>query len=209
MRNIIPGIIGKNFTEVKTKITQVEGLTDWAQLDIMDGLFVPNYTWQTPDDLNDLGGKIKIEVHLMSESPENFIGEWIGVADRVIFHLEATELAHEIISQFESAPVKLGIALKLDTPVEQVFPYLDKIDTVQLMSIAEIGAHGHAFESRVLNKIKDLRAKWPSGTISIDGGVNLESARQAFDVGVDQVVVGSAIWQSGNVSETIKEFQNL
>jgi ribulose-phosphate 3-epimerase len=209
MKNIIPGIIGKNFTEVKTKIAQVEGLTDWVQLDIMDGLFVPNYTWQTPDDLNDLGGKIKIEVHLMSESPENFINEWIGVADRVIFHLEATELANEIISQFESAPVKLGIALKLETPVEQVFPYLDKIDMVQLMSIAEIGAHGHDFESVVLNKIIDLRTKWPSGTISIDGGVNLESARQAFDAGADQVVVGSAIWESGNVVETIKQFQNL
>jgi len=83
-----------------------------------------------------------------------------------------------------------------------------KIEAVQLMSISEIGYHGHPFEEKVLDRIKTLCEKYPNVTISVDGGVSLENASKIIFAGADNLLVGNAIFKSGNIKETIEKFKN-
>jgi ribulose-phosphate 3-epimerase len=213
MAEIVPAIIGANFQEVKTKLDQVEGLVTWAQLDIMDALFVPPYTWQNAGDLEDPpaggGGKTKLELHLMVEQPEEIITDWLTVVDRIIVHLEATDKIKEIADQLAGSPVELGVALKLETPIEAYDEWAGLVKFVQLMSIAKAGYHGEQFDERVLPKVVGLRTKYPSVTIAIDGGVNLLTGQQAIAAGADVLVVGSTLWDSANLAEQIEKFKKL
>jgi len=87
--------------------------------------------------------------------------------------------------------------------------FMGPLKHVQLMSIAKIGHHGEPFDEKVLNKISDLRQMYPSVTISVDGGINLETGKKCVEAGADILAVGSALWNSDNLEETIKQFQSL
>lgn len=220
---IIPSIIAKDFSEVRSKLAQLDGLVNWAELDIMDGVFVPEYTWplnpsegrQAAEDLNDIGGKIKISAHLMVEYPETIIDDhrpggasWQDIVDRLVIHYESTNNIEKII---ESAGPHIGlaIALELHTPVEKIYEYLGKIKTVQLMSINKVGYSGENFNEKVFEKIKTLKINWPDVKIIVDGGVNLENGKRLAEAGVSGLVVGSQIWRAEDIRETIKQFQSL
>jgi ribulose-phosphate 3-epimerase len=81
------------------------------------------------------------------------------------------------------------------------------LTVVQLMSIATIGSYGAGFQESVLEKIRALRKKYPSVTIEIDGGVSLENAKTLIDAGVNNLIVGSAIWNAGDIQKTIQDFK--
>jgi ribulose-phosphate 3-epimerase len=204
---VTPSIIGKNFFDVKGKISLVEGLVDWVQLDVADGIFAESDTWSAPEDLLEVEGKTKIEAHLMIEKPEEVLTEWVNYVDRVIIHLESTEHLAEIVDVFEHhKTVELGLALLLNTPVEKIEPYIDKIKLVQLMSINKIGFHGQPFNLLVIDKVKELRSQYPNLKIQIDGGIGLPEAKLLKEAGADAVVVGSQIWNN-DIASTIKEFE--
>ena len=210
---IIPSIIADNFEEVKTRLIRVEGLFDWTELDIADGVFVPSFTWpmllgQAPEDLKGIEGKTKISAHLMIEHPETLIDDWQEVVDRIIIHYESTDEIEKII-ETKGTHIGLGLALELATPVEKIYTYLDKIKLVQLMSIERVGYSGEKFDERVFEKIKTLKTNWPDIKIIVDGGVDLEIGQRLKEVGADGLVVGSHIWNAPNIEEAIKSFQNL
>ncbi len=208
MVEIIPSIIASDFAEVKAKLSRLEGLVNWAELDVMDGVFVPNHTWQTADDLNEVDGKTKISVHLMVEYPETIVEDWQEVADRLVLHYESTNDLNKIIDNI-GPHVGLAIALDLGTPVEKIYEYLGKIKTVQLMSIARVGFSGEKFDERVFDKIRTLKTNWPDVKIIVDGGVNLENGKRLVEAGVSGLVVGSQIWNAPDTGEAIKKFQAL
>lgn len=204
---VIPSIIGRSFFDVKGKISLVEGLVDWVQLDVADGIFAPNDTWSEPEDLIEIEGKTKIEVHLMIENPEETLTDWANYADRIIIHEESTEHLTEIVDVFESNKnVELGLALLMSTPIEKIASYIDKIKLVQLMSIDKIGFYGQPFDQKVIVKVKELRAQYPNLKIQVDGGIGLAEAKLLKEAGADAVVVGSQIWNNP-IESTIKKFQ--
>ena len=209
MVNIKPAIISDNFTEIKDKISQVEELVPWVHLDVMDGLFVPPVVWPKPDDLNEVGGKIKIETHLMVTRPEEILVDWMPVTDRLIVHFEATDYVSEIIETLKDSHTELALAFLLDTPVEDILLWADKVAVIQLMSISKVGYHGQPFSEAVLEKIKILHEKFPNVIIQIDGGLNLKTGQAVLDAGASDLVVGSALWQAKDLNQTIKKFQNL
>lgn len=213
MAEIIPSIIAKDFKELKDKLARLDGLVNWAEVDVMDGVFVPNHTWpselgQAPEDLNEIDGKIKISAHLMIEQPESLIEDWQEFADRLTVHYESTTDLDKIIDNI-GPYVGLAIALDLRTPVEKIYEYLHKIKTVQLMSIEKIGFSGEKFDERVFEKIRTLKTNWPDVKIIVDGGIDLEIGKRLVEVGVNGLVVGSQIWRAENIEKTIKDFQNL
>lgn len=210
---IIPSIIAENLDELKIKLARVEGLVNWVEVDVADGVFVSSLTWpmmlaQAPEDLKEVDGKTKISAHLMVEHPETLIDDWQDFVDRIIFHYESTDAIEKII---ESAGVHmgLGIALELAMPVEKIYPYLDKIKLVQLMSIERVGYSGEKFDERVFEKIKTLKTNWPDVKIMVDGGIDLEIAKRLKDAGADGLVVGSHIWNAKNIEEAIRDLQSL
>lgn len=208
MAEIIPAIIGQNFAEIENKIHQIERSVNWAHLDIMDGTFTDKNSWQSPEDLKFLDGKIKIEVHLMIRSPEAVIKKWIAVADRVLVHIEVAEYLKKILDFFTGSTVERGLVLNFQTSLSVIEQWVNKVELVQLMAIAEIGEQGHPFDGRVIEKIKLLRQSYPNVKIQVDGGVTLDNAHSLIAAGADNLVVGSAIWQTPDPLATLKEFQN-
>lgn len=215
-QKIIPAVIGETYGEIEKQLKLLEGHTDWVHLDITDGRFTPTTNWladmsgkSTLEDLKFLDGKTKIEVHLMVEKPEVVVGDWVEVVDRIIIHHEATDQLGEILESFSTSLVEIGVALLLPTSVEVLASYLSKINLVQLMSIAEIGEQGHPFDERVLEKVRHLRSLAPECIIQLDGGVNLETAKLALSTGVDNLVVGSAIWQTPDPIVSLQTIQSI
>ncbi|MBI2100421.1 MAG: hypothetical protein HYT47_00110 [Candidatus Vogelbacteria bacterium] len=206
MAGIVPAIIGQNFSEIEEKIKLLERWTDWVHLDIMDGTFTDQKSWRTPDDLELFDAKIDVEVHLMVEKPETVLGNWIHMVDQVIVHVEATEYLEKTLDYFTLGAATGGLAINLNTPIAVLEPWLQNVKLVQLMAIAEIGEQGHPFDERVLEKIKILRSKHPNVKIQIDGGVNLVNAEKLIAAGADNLVVGSAIWQSPDPIAALKKF---
>jgi ribulose-phosphate 3-epimerase len=213
---IIPSIIAKDFDELKTRLIRLEGLVVWAELDVMDGVFVPNYTWpldstqgrQAVEDLNEIEGKIKLSTHFMTEYPETIVDDWQDLVDRLVIHYESTQDLDKIIESV-GPHVALAIALELHTPVEKIYEYLGKVKTVQLMSIARVGFSGEKFDEQVFTKIKTLKTNWPDVKIIVDGGINLENGKRLAEAGVSGLVIGSQIWEASDIEEKIKQFQNL
>ena len=144
----------------------------------------------------------------MVEQPETIIDGWPEVVDRIIIHDEATDQIEKIIESL-TLPIGLGLALELFTPVEKIYHYLDKIKTVQLMSIERVGYSGEKFDERVFEKIKTLKTNWPDVQIIVDGGIDLEIGKRLKEAGVSGLVVGSHIWQSENLEEAISKFKSL
>jgi ribulose-phosphate 3-epimerase len=208
---IIPDKIG----EIEKEIELVRGLTDWVQLDIMDGVFVPPITWPyaggSISELNRIGSdNPNIELHLMVQDPETVIDGWMGSGvRRMLIHAESTEQMGVILDKLKYAGIEAGIALDLETPPGVIEPYVNDVSVVQLMSIDRLGYHGAPFSEKVLPKIKTLRERYPHLTIQVDGGMNLETGKMVIDAGANNLVVGSAILKSNNIKETINEFRSI
>lgn len=202
-----------------------------VQVDVVDGVFVSSKTWpyiNQPDSdfskiLKEETGfpfwqELDFEVDLMISKPEDHLDEWIKVgAKRAILHVESSDNILTLIDKARAdLPVKdsilyteLGLAINPDTPNEELDKFLDKIDFVQFMGIAKIGFQGQAFDERVIEKIKNLRAKQSNVTISVDGGVNLETAPMLIEAGVNRLVVGSAIFGTDDPLEAIESFSQI
>lgn len=226
---IIPAIIAKDFEELKLKLLQIDRLVSWAQIDVMDGVFVPPKTWDNPADLENIHAAINLEAHLMVANPESVIDRWLdSPIKRILIHYESTdsEIIVSLLKKITDSGKLCGIALKLETPLWVIDFLIDALLTtrssalsslpkgyslpaIQLMAIAEIGYHGHKFEEKTLERIKILREKYPDVMISVDGGVSLENARQILDAGADNLVIGSVIFKSQDVKKAIRQFNSL
>ena len=105
--------------------------------------------------------------------------------------------------------LKIGISIGMDTPLEDIYPFLNHVDFVQLMGIDEIGFQGEEFDERVLDRIRLLRSQYKDLSISVDGSVNLETAPKIIDAGANILVVGSAIWKSQDPRAVIIALKDL
>jgi ribulose-phosphate 3-epimerase len=120
----------------------------------------------------------------------------------------ATERMEAIIT-FLQGRVEIGIAIGLETPVDDIAPFIHDIDVVQCMGIAKIGFQGQPFDSRVLDKVRELKERFPERAVSVDGGVSIETAGMLRDAGADRLIVGSAIFDNENVVDAYEKFENI
>jgi ribulose-phosphate 3-epimerase len=209
MAEIVPAILSENFADIARQLKLVEGKVAWAQIDIADGIFVPHHTWERADDLKEVEGKLKLEIHLMIDQPEHYIAEWLQVADRILVHPESTTQLTEIWRVMENRSVQLGVALLLDTPLEVIKPVAEHLALVQLMGIKKVGQQGQEFDEKVLERVTLLRERYPNVKISVDGGVSLSNAAQLVAAGADYLVVGSALWRTADPLATLQQFNDI
>jgi len=204
MIEIIPAIIPKFFQEIEEKIKLVEPYVDWVQLDVMDGKFVNNSTWNNPNDLKSLNTNLNLEVHLMINNPEEAIDDWIesGVK-RIIIHYESTDKHKEIIEKVKRAGLEIGLAINPETSIEVIDEFYKDIDLVLIMSVNP-GFGNQDFLNESVDKIRQLRERYKNVNIEVDGGVNLETAPNVIKAGANILISGSAIFKSNNIEETIK-----
>ena len=233
MVEIIPAVMPESLDDLRDKLARVEGLVPLVQIDVMDGKFTRSRNWPyTTEGIEEFRqilegaegmpfwNSLDFEIDLMVQQPEEIIDGWIEAgARRLIVHMESTDRHDDIIDSVVSRfagleelgrnAVEIGLALNIGTSNALVEPFLDRINFVQFMGIEQIGYQGQPFDERVLQKIVDLRRLFPDVCISVDGGVNFETAPLLIEAGAKRLVVGSALFESDLLEETLKDFQSL
>ena len=171
----------------------------WVDIDVMDGVFVPNISFGFPvmKPIRKATSKV-LDVHLMIVEPENYVEKFVKAgADWVTFHIEATQKSLECISLIKGAGAKAGISIKPKTEVSALDGLLDKVDMVLVMSV-EPGFGGQSFIPSALEKIRELdRIRKERGLeflIQVDGGISAANAGEVFEAGADVLVAGSAVF---------------
>ena len=209
MIEIIPAIIAKSFKELKEKIEQVEPYVKWVQIDVMDGDFVPNSTWNKPQDLKYYDPGVLLEAHLMISQPEKYVEQWIDAGiRRIIFHIEATVSPYEIMRVCRARGVEAGVAISPDTPVGIVENVAKRADMILVLGVTP-GFGGQEFKSEVLEKIEALREANPRLTIEVDGGMNLKTAKRVVSAGANIIGAGSIRYNSQDIEDAIEKVRNI
>lgn len=213
MSNVIisPSILSADFTELGRDVKAIEdGGADWIHVDVMDGHFVPNISIGVPV-VKSLGkvARIPLDVHLMIENPEKYIEPFAKAGAHIItFHYEATQnKTDDVIKLIRSFGCKVGISIKPKTNQEVLFPYLNKIDMVLVMTV-EPGFGGQEFMGYCAQKIPYIRAKAPESLIvQVDGGINEQTAKVCKGLGANSLVAGSYIYGSDNIKASIESLR--
>ncbi len=217
----------KNLNDLENKVSLVRGAARWVQIDVMDGNFVSAVDWPFPDMrraasaiLSEEEGlpywnDINYEFDLMIKNPEKYAEDFVRLGGgRIIFHYESADKDKiwEAVRKVQDMNTEVAIAIDTVTPNDALDEFLTDerpVDFVQLMGIAQIGYQGQPFDERVIPKIKALRGKFPDIMISIDGGVNFDSAPLLIDAGANRLVAGSVILKSENPREAIGRLKLL
>lgn len=190
MVEIIPAILPDSELDLLRKAESVRN-APILHIDVLE-----NDVW------SDLGRDI--EVHLMVENPEEIIERWLErKARRVIVH----KINERIISY--RAEAEIGLAIEFIRPLDEITEEARRVDFVSLMSIRDIGAQGRPFESKIFDRIRELRRILPETITAIDGGINLENADDLIYEGADRLIVGSSIFRDENPDYAYKQFVNL
>lgn len=222
MIEIVPAIVPKDFSDIKSKVDQVSGFTDFVQVDVCDGKFTPDKSWPFINDNGEFQSltkereglprweEIDYEVHLMTESPSDETADWVRTgAARILIPIESgSDAVMDIIKEWGEA-VELGLVANMETGIETLEAYFDKVMTIQLMSIDVIGHQGEPLDGKIFDRIKKLRRLGYGGKISIDGGVNEGNIPQLIEAGADRLVVGSVLWKSNNPVEILRQLKQL
>lgn len=207
MTEVIPSILVKTKEELLNKILAVEPHVERVHLDIADGIFVPNMTILGFEEIEALDTNLKIEVHLMVSKPENHIVHWLEtLADKFVFHIEATSRVQEVIDAVKEADKSVGVALNPQAPVSKIEPYIDQVDFVHFMTV-EPGFYGGKFVESVVDKIKDFHFYYPDKPIEVDGGITPETAPRLIEAGATILVAGSYIWEARDKTEAINQLR--
>ena len=186
---------------------------EWAHIDVMDGVFVPNISFGFPvlKAIRKATAKC-LDVHLMIVEPERYVARFAEAgADVVTFHYEATYNPKGCIEMIRNAGAKVGVSIKPATSVEVLRDILPQIDLVLIMSV-EPGFGGQAFIPASLEKIAQLRALADElGTetiIEVDGGISSHNAHEVFGAGADVLVAGNAVFGAEDPQAEIVKMLN-
>lgn len=204
MIELIPSILVKTKEEMLEKILAIEPYGERVHLDVTDGIFVSNMTIGGFEEVEAIETTLKIDTHLMVSKPENHIRRWLETpVDKIIFHIEATQKALEIITTIKEGERMVGIALNPSTPLSAIKKIINDVDFVHFMTV-EPGFYGGQFLETVIQKISDCRYFYPDKPIEVDGGINPKNAPELVKAGASTLIVGSYIWQSGDVGKAIQ-----
>ena len=204
MTKISPSILACDFARLGEEIESIRlGGAEMAHLDVMDGIFVTNISFGLPviESIRK-STSMFLDVHLMITKPERYIERFIDAgADLVTFHIEATDCPDKCIEIIKSKGKLAAISVKPNTPIEEIYPYLDRCDMILVMTV-EPGYGGQALIPECLEKVKKLKAEIDKRglavDIQVDGGINEKNAADAKAAGANVLVAGSAVFKAND-----------
>ena len=201
MVKISPSILSADFAILGAEVEDIRKAgAEMAHIDVMDGMFVPNMSFAFPviSSIRKVS-EIFFDVHLMIEKPERYIDRFIDSgADLITFHLEATDDVDGCIEMIKARGIKAAVSVKPNTPIEAVYPYLDRCDMILVMTV-EPGYGGQELIPFCLDKVKTLREeinrRGLNVDIQVDGGINEKTSKDAIAAGANVLVAGSAVFK--------------
>lgn len=183
-------------------------------IDVMDNKFVPNITWNATE-VNEIVKLVKNRawLHLMVQNPEQFYDAFILPNDSLIsFHIEAEIDVHRFVKIIREKKQQVSIAIRSKTPLEQIFPFLDIVDQVLVMSV-EPGFSGQPFLQKSFERFAELieyRKKIKGNfRIGVDGGVDETNIQTLVKMGVDDYAIASAIFNHQDRLAALQDLQKI
>ncbi len=207
---VVPAILTDSPAALVKMARSVESFTDWVQIDIMDGLFVPSHSIDASDIAASVV-KIGWEAHLMVHNPEKHLLDYKRAgAKRIIVHYETVKKnAADIIENISSMGMKAGLALNPETGIGVLNDNLvSRLKTVLFMAVHP-GFYGAKFIPETLDKIVEFKRRFPAVSAGIDGGVKANNIEQVARTGVNEICVGSAIFAQPDPVSAYEELSKL
>lgn len=215
MAKIAPSILAADFVNLERDIHDIEqNHADWIHVDVMDGSFVPNFSFGLPAlkairNVTDM----TLDVHLMIERPIRYVERFVAAgADWLTIHIEADshENTAKALELIRSMGCRAGISLKPGTKAEEAEPYLSLCDLILVMTV-QPGFGGQKFKEDMMPKLRALRNRLdevnPGCILSVDGGVDRNTAPICKANGAEVLVTGSAYFKAADRAEYVRVLQ--
>lgn len=215
MNNILaPSILSADFLKLGEEIKMVSDAgAKYLHIDVMDGMFVPNISFGIPV-INCIKGNtdMVLDVHLMIVEPERYYEKFKAVGAEILtVHLEALKDPSNSLKKIRELGMKPSVSIKPATKAEDVFPYLELVDQVLVMTV-EPGAGAQAYIESCTDKIKAVREEITrrglNVDVQVDGGINEKTIKTVMDAGANVFVMGSSVF-NGNPYEQTKKYVDI
>ena len=209
---ITPSILNANFAQLDQEIAKIADVSDLIHLDVMDNIFVPNFTFDFEAAEKIIKNcPIGIDAHLMVADADSIAPRYAEVgAQSVTIHAEATQDISATLKQIHSLGSRTGLAIKPNTAIDTYFDFIDDVDMFLIMTV-EPGFGGQKFMVDMMEKVRKARGVIGDRPIwlQVDGGISLETIEQAVAAGADTFVAGSAVFNAQDPAAMIASLRQL
>jgi len=209
---ITPSILNADFDHLGQEIAKIADVSDLIHLDVMDNVFVPNFTFDFESASQIIKAcPIGVDAHLMVAHVDEIAPLYaqVGCAS-VTIHAEASENIGQTLRAIRSEGARSGLAIKPNTAIDNYEQFSDLVDMFLIMTV-EPGFGGQKFMSDMMDKVRATRALIGDRPIwlQVDGGISLETIEIAVDAGADTFVAGSAVFKSDDPAAMVLALRNL
>jgi ribulose-phosphate 3-epimerase len=209
---ITPSILNADFSRLNEEISSIAAVSDLLHLDVMDDVFVPNFTFDfeaASKIINE--SSLAVDAHLMVADVDLIAVQYaeLGCAS-VTIHAEATENIPETLKNIRRAGSRSSLGIKPNTQIEQYAEYIDLVDMFLIMTV-EPGFGGQKFMENMMEKVRTTRKIIGDRPIwlQVDGGISLQTIEIALEAGADTFVVGSAVFNAPDPAQMVVDLRKL
>lgn len=209
---ITPSILNADFSRLNEEIDSIAQVSDLLHLDVMDNVFVPNFTFDFEAASKIIKeSSLAVDAHLMVANVDLIAVQYaeLGCAS-VTIHAEATENIPQTLKNIRSAGARASLGIKPNTPIEQYSELIDLVDMFLIMTV-EPGFGGQKFMEEMMSKVRTTRALIGDRPIwlQVDGGISMQTIEMALEAGADTFVVGSAVFNAPDPAQMVVDIRKF